>query len=107
MTLGAVASQFAQDPSAGPEKPDFNRRSNMLGLRTINTAEVGELSTYGAYASWQTLLTHQQEYLNDWLARVYYSKDANVHFDRKANRSAGFRMVEAGGVGRLRGTHST
>jgi hypothetical protein len=52
----------------------------MVGLvRTINTAEVLERSTYGSAASWQTLLAHQQEYLNKWLAN-YYSRDPNVHF---------------------------
>jgi hypothetical protein len=52
----------------------------MVGLvRTINTAEVSELYTYGSFASWQTLLAHQQESLNQWLANVY-SRDPNVHF---------------------------
>jgi hypothetical protein len=52
----------------------------MLGLvRTINTAEVVEQTTYGSFASWQTLLAHQQEYLNEWLAN-FYSRDPNVHF---------------------------
>jgi hypothetical protein len=48
-------------------------------VRTINTAEVTERSTYGSFASWQTLLAHQQEYLNEWLANDY-SRDPNVHF---------------------------
>ena len=80
LALGTLASQFAQDASTGPKKPDLERRATMAGLvRTINTAEVGEQSTYGSFASWQTLLAHQQEYLNDWLRR-FYSRDPNVHF---------------------------
>jgi hypothetical protein len=80
LALGTLASQFAQDASTGHEKPNLERRSSMDGLvRTINTAEVTERSTYGSFASWQTLLAHQQEYLNEWLANDY-SRDPNVHF---------------------------
>jgi hypothetical protein len=80
LALGTLASQFAQDASTGPEKPNLDRRSSMDGLvRTINTAEVSEFYTYGSYASWQTLLAHQQEYLNEWLSH-FYSRDPNVHF---------------------------
>jgi hypothetical protein len=72
LALGALASQFAQDASTGPEKPNLERRASMVGLaRTINTAEVGDLYTYGSFASWQTLLARQQESLNRWLANVY------------------------------------
>lgn len=43
--LGVLTPQFAQDPTSGPEKPNLERRSHAIGLlRTINTAEVGELS---------------------------------------------------------------
>jgi hypothetical protein len=65
-----------------PEKPDKEKHNHalLLGLlRTINTAEVADFSKYDSYASWQTLLTHQPEYLNGWLAR-FYSQEANVHF---------------------------
>lgn len=80
ISLGVLTPQFAQDPPTGAEKPDVARRSIMLGLvRTINTAEVVERSTYGSFASWQSLLAHQQEYLNEWLAS-FYSRDPNVHF---------------------------
>jgi hypothetical protein len=89
LALGTLASQFAQDASkselrslvlTGPKEPDLERRATMAGLvRTINTLEVKERSTYGSFASWQTLLAHQQEYLNEWLRR-FYSRDPNVHF---------------------------
>jgi hypothetical protein len=80
LAFGTLASQFAQDASTGPKKPDLERRAIMVGLvRQINTAEVVEQSTYGSFAPWQTLLAHQQEYLNEWLRR-FYSRDPNVHF---------------------------
>ncbi len=64
----------------------------MVGLiRTINTAEVVEQSTYGSFASWQTLLAHQQEYLNEWLAKVY-SRDPNVHFGPTADILPGWNL---------------
>lgn len=78
--LGVQTPQFAQDASSDPERPDVERRATMLGfVRTINTAEVVELSTYGSFASWQTLLAHQQQYLNEWLAR-FYSEHSKGHF---------------------------
>ena len=56
------------------------RRSIAIGLvRTINTAEVTERATYGSYASWQTLLEHQQQYFNHWVTR-FYPQNPNVHF---------------------------
>ena len=77
--LGVLTPQFAQDPPTVPEKPDAERRSRMVGLiRTINTAEVTE-SSFGSLASWPTLLGHQQEYFNEWLARSY-PRDPSVHF---------------------------
>lgn len=79
LVLGVLASLFAQDGSTGPEKPDLRRRSIMVGLvRTINTAEVSEQATYGSFASWQSLLAHQQS-LNEWLTNSY-SRDPNVRF---------------------------
>ena len=52
----------------------------MTGLvRTINTAEVVERSTYCSFASWQTLLAHEQKTFNEWFAS-FYSHDPNVHF---------------------------
>lgn len=81
LALGSVASQFAQDTSSGPRKPDPERRALLIGLvRTINTAEAVERGKYGSYGSWRTLLEHQQEYLNSWLGQFYSVNDANVHF---------------------------
>lgn len=79
---GILAPKFAQDASTAPEKPAKEKHDHalLLGLlRTINTAEATELYKYRPYASWQTLLAHQSEYLNGWLAR-FYSQEANVHF---------------------------
>ena len=78
--LGVQTPQFAQDTSTGPTKSDQERHSVAIGLlRTINTAEVGELSTYGAYSSWPTLSGHQREYFDDWFAR-FSSEDPHGHF---------------------------
>ena len=80
LALGSVAPQFAQDASTVAKEPDLERRASMVGLvRTINTAEVTERAAYGSYASWQTILTHEQHEMNQWLASVY-SRDPNVHF---------------------------
>jgi hypothetical protein len=81
MTLGAVASQYAQDTSSSPGKADPGRHSLLIGLvRTITTAEAVERGKYGSYGSWRTLLEHQQEYLNSWLRRFYSPNEVNVHF---------------------------
>jgi hypothetical protein len=78
--LGVQTPQFAQDTSTGPTPSDQERLRVALGLvRTINTAEVVERSTYGSFASWQTLLAHEQRKFNEWLAS-FYSHDPNVHF---------------------------
>ena len=77
--LGAQTPQLAQDTSTGPRKSDQERHSVAIGLlRTINTAEVGELSTYGAYSSWPTLLGHQPKYLDEWFAR-FSEEDPKGH----------------------------
>jgi hypothetical protein len=82
LALGTSASQFAQDASTGVENSGQQSRNHVLALgflRTINTAEVADFSKYGSYASWQTLLVHQPEYLNAWLS-TYYPQKPNVHF---------------------------
>lgn len=67
LLLGALAPQFAQNVPQGPTKPDGTNDGNAFGLvRTINTAEVGERSTYGSYAPWETLLEHEREFMNEW-----------------------------------------
>lgn len=78
--LGVLTPQFAQDPTSGPEKPNLERRSHAIGLlRTINTAEVGELSNFGSYASWQALLAHQPKYFDKFLA-INFPQETNLHF---------------------------
>ena len=78
--LGVQTPQFAQDTSTGPTKSDQERHGVAIGLlRTINTAEVGELSKYGAYSSWPTLLGHQPKYFDEWFAR-FSSEDPKGHF---------------------------
>ena len=79
LALGISTSHFAQDASTGVEKSDQQSRNHALAigfLRTINTAEAGDFSRHGSYASWQTLLAHEPEYLNAWLSTYY----PNLHF---------------------------
>jgi hypothetical protein len=78
--LGVQAPQFAQDTSTGPAKSDQDRQRVAIGLlRTINTAEVGELSKYGTYSSWPTLLVHQPKFFDTWFTR-FSSEDPKGHF---------------------------
>jgi hypothetical protein len=80
LALGTSAFPFAQDAWTAVEKSNHQSRNHVLALgflRTINTAEVADFSKYGSYASWQTLLAHQPEYLNSWLS-TYYAR--TVHF---------------------------
>jgi hypothetical protein len=78
--LGVQTPQFAQDSGTGTAKPDQERHSVAVGLlRTINTAEVGELSDYGAYSSWPTLLVHQPKFFDGWVAR-FFSENPKGHF---------------------------
>lgn len=70
LTLGFLTPQFAQDTPNSPVKPDHERRALAIGLlRTINTIEVTEISTYGSYASWEALVAHQTAYLQKWFVR--------------------------------------
>jgi hypothetical protein len=78
--LGVQTRQFAQDTSAGPAKSDQERHRVAIGLlRTINTAEVGELSKNGAYSTWSTLLAHQAKFFDGWIAR-FYLENPTGHF---------------------------
>jgi hypothetical protein len=97
--LAVQTPQFAQDTFTGPAKSDQERQSVAIGLlRTINTAEVGEFSKYGAFSSWPTLLAHQPKFFDDWVTRFYsqgghfadppeilpgWSLRMNVHADGK------------------------
>jgi hypothetical protein len=79
--FGVQTPQFAQDTAAGPAKPDLERHSIAVGLlRTINTAELGELSKYGAYSSRPILLAHQPKFFDGWVAR-FYSENPRAHFE--------------------------
>ena len=82
LALYCQASQFAQNIPirVHQESGDMKRRS-MVGLvRTISTIEVTDFSQHGSYESWQTLRERHPRELNDWLARFYYLREANVHF---------------------------
>lgn len=71
LLLGALAPQFAQNVPTGPRETNEDRRATAVGLvSTIDTAEVLELNTYGSFASWQTLLEHQAEYLNKHMRKT-------------------------------------
>ena len=62
MFLVILPPQFPQNASPAPENPDLERRAQALGcIRTINTVEVSELTDYGSYAGWETLLAHQPD----------------------------------------------
>jgi hypothetical protein len=78
--FGILTPQFAQNVLPDSERTEQDRHIKALGLlRTINTAEVGELSTFGSYASWQILLAHQPKYLNKFFA-INYPQEANPQF---------------------------
>lgn len=82
LALGISTSHFAQDASTGVEKSDQQSLNHALAfgfLRTINTSEAADFAKYGSYASWQTLLAHDPEYLSAWLS-TYYAHRPNVHF---------------------------
>ena len=76
LALGTSPSQFAQEPSSSQQTRDHALTVGFL--RTVNTAEAGEFSTRGSYASWRTLLAHQQEYLHSWL--THRSPQPNAQF---------------------------
>jgi len=90
--VGVLTPQFAQDTLTNSPKPDFERRLRAVGLvRSINTAEVGERYEYGSYASWQTFLAHQSEYLNEWLVRAY-PQEVNLRFGDAPEILPGFSL---------------
>lgn len=72
LLVGVLTPQFAQEPASTDKSEPEEARALLIGLmRTINTAEVTDLSKYGSYASWPILLSHQQEYFNGWLVRFH------------------------------------
>jgi hypothetical protein len=90
--LGVLTPQFAQDTLTNPPRPDLERRAFAVGLlRTINTAEVVELYKYGSYASWQTLLAHQQEDLYECLAGNF-PQEVNQRFADMPEILPGYRL---------------
>jgi len=66
--------QFAQNTSIDPGQAHRHELAINL-LRAINTTEVPYHSKNGSYATWQTLLSSQPEYFEEFLARqrVVYS----------------------------------
>lgn len=94
LALGVLTPQFGQDASTNAEKTDQEKlhRALCMGLvRTINTAEVGERYKYGSYASWQTFLAHQSEYLNEWLVRAY-PQEVSLRFGDAPEILPGFTL---------------
>jgi hypothetical protein len=82
VALGSSGSQFAQDARPGADKSESRGRNQLLALgfvRTISTAEAANFAQYGSYASWQTLLAHESQYLNGWVAN-YYSENPSARF---------------------------
>ena len=100
--LGVQTPQFAQDTSTGPTMSDQEHLRVAIGLvRTINSAEVPERYAYGSFASWQTLLAHQEEYFNEWLSD-FYSREPNVHFGSTPEILPGWNLrllVQPDGLG--------
>ena len=77
--IGVTASQ-SQDVPTTSEKPDRLRHQLAITLlRTINTAEVVEQTTYGSYSPWPTLLAHHSEYFDQFIATQRRSL-ANANF---------------------------
>src|SRR5271167_568441 len=80
LLVGVLTPQFAQNAPTDSEKPDQKKHQQAVGLlRTVNTAEVVEFTNYGSFASWQTLLTHQPNFLNKFLV-MNYPQGTSVHF---------------------------
>ena|SRR5690242_2284957 len=100
--LGVQTPQFAQDASTAPAKPGEERLRVTLGLvRTINTAELKERYAHGSFATWQTLLAHQHEYLDEWLS-LFYSREPHVHFGSTPEILPGWNLrllVQPDGLG--------
>jgi hypothetical protein len=109
---GVLSSQFAQNVPTSFGNADEPRKAAALGLiRTINTAEVVEATTYGSFAPWQTLLAHvgqdikkclqengmqlgpAPEVLPGWRLRLNVSADGKAYdlmLEDVANRQAGY-----------------
>ena len=79
---GIISSQDAQESPAVPqnfEQP--GHRTAVALVRTINTAEVVDHSTYGSFSSWEILMSHNQQYFDDFAAmRVHRQQIPNSKF---------------------------
>jgi hypothetical protein len=60
--------QFGQDTSTDPRKAHGHQIAISL-LRTIGTAEAVYHTENGSYATWQTLLSSDRKYFDEFLAR--------------------------------------
>ena len=78
--LGVLTPEFAQDTPADHSKADQARRMIAIGLlRTINTAEVVYHTKNGSFVIWQTLLSDQPKYFDEFLA-MHGLQQANLRF---------------------------
>jgi hypothetical protein len=66
--LAVQTPQFGQDTSTDPGKAHWHQFAINL-LRTVNTAEATYHIENGSYATWQTLLSSEPKYFDDFLAR--------------------------------------
>jgi hypothetical protein len=72
---GVVTSQSAQDVGPIANKFDQPRHQTAVALlRTINTAEVVNLSTYGSFSVWQILLAHYQQSFDNFAAMAVHEQ---------------------------------
>lgn len=74
--LGVQTPQFAQDASTDPGKAHEHQLAISL-LRAINTAEATYHSKNGSYGTWQTLLSSEPKYFDNFLARNRYRRETS------------------------------
>jgi len=65
---GASDATIRTDTSTDPGKAHWHQFAINL-LRTVNTAEATYHIENGSYATWQTLLSSEPKYFDDFLAR--------------------------------------
>ena len=68
-----------------------NESSAVSSVRTINTAEVTYRHENASFAIWQTLLSSQPKYFDQFLAR-YGSEQANPHFSDAPEILSGWNL---------------
>jgi hypothetical protein len=100
--LGVMTSQNAQDVPRGAANPDWLRRQFAISLlRTINTAEVVDKSTYGSFSTGQTLQAHDATYFEKFIA-MHQQQLPNMNFADPPEILPGWSLrlnVHAGGQG--------